>query len=85
MRDREYFLKEKVRKVLDETTTPLEQLELVDKLQRLGVSYHFESKIDNILTDFYHNNVRECGKEDLHATALKFRLLREHGFNVSEG
>nr|VDD58288.1 unnamed protein product [Brassica oleracea] len=84
VRDRD-FLKEKVRKVLDETTTPLEQLELVDKLQRLGVSYHFESKIDNILTDFYHNNVRECGKEDLHATALKFRLLREHGFNVSEG
>ncbi|XP_033134426.1 LOW QUALITY PROTEIN: beta-myrcene/(E)-beta-ocimene synthase 2, chloroplastic [Brassica rapa] len=84
VRDRD-FLKEKVRKVLDETATPLEQLELVDKLQRLGVSYHFESKIDNILTDFYRNNVRECGKEDLHATALKFRLLREHSFNVTEG
>ncbi|XP_056844369.1 1,8-cineole synthase 1, chloroplastic isoform X3 [Raphanus sativus] len=84
VRDRD-FLKEKVRKVLDETTTPLEQLELVDKLQRLGVSYHFESKIHKILTDFYHNSLRECGKENLHATALKFRLLREHGFNVSEG
>lgn len=84
MRDRD-FLKEKVRKVLDETTTPLEQLELVDKLQRLGVSYHFESKIHKILTDFYHNSLRECGKENLHATALKFRLLREHGFNVTEG
>lgn len=71
--------------MLDVTTTPLEQLELVDKLQRLGVSYHFESEIDKILRDFYHNNVRDCDKEDLHASALEFRLLREHGFNVSEG
>ncbi|CAH8332670.1 unnamed protein product [Eruca vesicaria subsp. sativa] len=79
------FLRGKVRKMLDETTTRLEKLELVDKLQKLGVSYHFECKIDKILADVYHNNVRDCGKEDLHATALEFRLLREHGFNVSEG
>ncbi|VVB10483.1 unnamed protein product [Arabis nemorensis] len=70
----------------DETKTHLEQLELIDELQKLGVSYHFEREIKNILVKIYHKNVREYEeKEDLHATTLKFRLLREHGFNVSEG
>lgn len=83
VRDRD-LLKRKVKKMLDDgTTTRLEQLELIDELQKLGVSYHFEPKIDDILADIYHKNVKECDKEDLHATALE--LLREHGFNVSEG
>ncbi|KFK32674.1 hypothetical protein AALP_AA6G274100 [Arabis alpina] len=89
VRDRN-LLKGKVRKMFDDETKThleqLEQLELIDKLQKLGVSYHFEQEIKNILMGIYHKDVREYNeKEDLHATALKFRLLREHGFNVSEG
>lgn len=84
------LLKENVRKMLnDERTTHLEQLELIDDLQKLGVSYHFEREIDNILTFTYHKdrrNFMEYDMEyDLHATALEFRLLRQHGFNVPEG
>ncbi|CAH8344013.1 unnamed protein product [Eruca vesicaria subsp. sativa] len=79
------FLRGKVRKILDDTTTHLGKLVLVDKLQKLGVSYHFEREIDDILAGFYHNNVIDRGNEDLYTTALEFRLLREHGFNVSEG
>lgn len=64
----------------------LEQLELIDDLHKLGVSYHFELTINNILTDFYQKIVWECNNEDdIRTTALEFRLLRQHGFNVSEG
>lgn len=85
------LLKETVRKMLDhERSTHLDQLELIDDLQKLGVSYHFEQEIDNMLTFTYHkldkSNFMEYDMEyDLHANALKFRLLRQHGFNVSEG
>ncbi|RID60136.1 hypothetical protein BRARA_F03315 [Brassica rapa] len=83
------LLKEKVRKMLGaETKSRLEQLELIDDLQKLGISYHFEVEINNILMDFHHKNGRgvwKCDKEeDLHATSLEFRLLRQHGFHVSE-
>ncbi|CAH8266734.1 unnamed protein product [Arabidopsis lyrata] len=82
-------LKKKVRMMLDvEKKSRLEQLELIDDLQKLGVSYHFELQINDTLTDFHLKNGRnvwKCDKEeDLHATALEFRLLRQHGFDVSE-
>ncbi|KAJ0232440.1 Terpene synthase [Hirschfeldia incana] len=84
------LMRETVRKMLEhESSTHLDQLELIDDLQKLGVSYHFEREIDNILTFTYHkldkSNFREYDMEyDLHANALKFRLLRQHGFNVTE-
>ncbi|KAF3487177.1 hypothetical protein F2Q69_00055780 [Brassica cretica] len=82
-------LKEKVRKMLGaETRSRLEQLELIDDLQKLGISYHFEVEINNILMEFHHQNGRSIRKydkeEDLHATSLEIRLLRQHGFHVSE-
>ncbi|KAL0792751.1 hypothetical protein Bca101_064128 [Brassica carinata] len=81
------LLKKKVRKMLDVDTksSRLEQLELIDDLEKLGVSHHFEVEINNILNDYNHKIVWKCDKEeDLHATALGFRLLRQHGFDVSE-
>ena len=83
-------LKEKVRKMLGaETRSRLEQLELIEDLQKLGISYHFEVEINNILMEFHHQNGRSIRKydkeEDLHATSLEIRLLRQHGFHVSEG
>lgn len=80
------MLKEKVRKMLnDEQKTYLDQLEFIDDLQKLGVSYHFEAEIDNILTSSYKKDRTNIQESDLHATALEFRLFRQHGFNVSEG
>ncbi|KAF8089993.1 hypothetical protein N665_0492s0005 [Sinapis alba] len=83
------LLKENVRKMLDdESTTHSEQLKLIDDLQKLGVSYHFEREIDNLLTISYQKDRRNFTEykmeKDLHDTALEFRLLRQHGFNVSE-
>lgn len=64
---------------------PLDQLVTIDLLQRLGVSYHFEDEIKSILDCRYKNYDRNnmWKVENLYATALEFRLLRQHGHNCS--
>ena len=66
---------------------PLKQLEFIDILQRLGISYHFENEIKDMLTMTYKNH---CENDDwkinnLYATSLEFRLLRQYGFNIQQG
>lgn len=65
----------------------MDQLELIDVLQRLGVASHFRLEIRNILDKVYNNKDRIIKRNinDLHATALEFRLLRQHGYDVSSG
>ncbi|KAF7822841.1 putative terpene synthase 2 [Senna tora] len=78
-------LKEKVgRLILEKAEHPSEKLELIDKIQRLGVSYHFESEIEEILEDIHtkHNNPSFDAK-DVHTISLCFRLLRQQGYNAS--
>ncbi|CAL9050391.1 unnamed protein product [Musa banksii] len=64
-----------------------DQLQLIDHLQQLGVAYHFKEDIKDALWTIYGSmeEVSMLLKDNLHATALMFRLLREHGFAVSEG
>ncbi|URD95203.1 Myrcene synthase, chloroplastic [Musa troglodytarum] len=64
-----------------------DQLQLIDHLQQLGVAYHFKEDIKDALGTIYGSmeQVNMLLKDNLHATALMFRLLREHGFAVSEG
>ncbi|XP_059313799.1 (-)-camphene/tricyclene synthase, chloroplastic-like [Lycium ferocissimum] len=64
-----------------EGSEELEKLELVDNLQRLGVSYHFNHEIMRILRSIHQNATPE---DSLYSTALKFRLLRQHGFDISQ-
>ncbi|KAK4572333.1 hypothetical protein RGQ29_030676 [Quercus rubra] len=64
------MLKEQVRMMPHKVVDPLGQLELIDILQRLGISYHFEGEIKRILEGL-NNNIDH---------ALKFRLLRQHGY-----
>ncbi|KAL2476856.1 (-)-alpha-terpineol synthase [Forsythia ovata] len=80
-------LKMQVKMMLHEAVEPLDQLELIDNLQRLGISYHFENEIKQILSVInrkYSKNDQDAKINDLYATALEFRLLRQHGFNVSQ-
>ena len=77
-------LKQEVRKMLSQVANPLDQLELIDDLQRLGVAYHFNIEIRNILESLYKNKDAIRSK-NLHATALEFRILRQHGYDVSSG
>ncbi|KAH9699983.1 Beta-myrcene/(E)-beta-ocimene synthase 2 [Citrus sinensis] len=57
---------------------PLHQLELIDNLHRLGVSYHFEDEIKRTLDRIHNKNTNKS----LYATALKFRILRQYGYNT---
>lgn len=75
-------LKQEVRKLLEVTTEPLARLELIDRFQRLGIGYHFEREIKNALEAI---SVKDMDEKDLYATALRFRLLRQHGFKVTSG
>lgn len=84
-------LKEEVRKMLVPTTEkPLTKVKLIDSIQRLGLCYHFEREIHEILNHI-HNNYVENGQimhsafQDLHSLALLFRLLRQQGYHISPG
>ncbi|KAK2989404.1 hypothetical protein RJ640_000379 [Escallonia rubra] len=72
--------------MLDKVEEPLDKLQLIDTLQRLGVSYHFEVEIKGILESIYNKKYGsdKWNKDDLYAIALEFRVLRQHGFNVPQ-
>ncbi|KAF8020236.1 hypothetical protein BT93_G0824 [Corymbia citriodora subsp. variegata] len=80
-------LKGEVRKMLTSAMdNPSEKLNLIDQIQRLGLAYHFEIEIDKELEQIHKSYFEfQCGNndDDLHTTALLFRLLRQQGYNVS--
>lgn len=72
------------------TETLTEKLGLIDAIQRLGLSYHFESEIDEILKEVHANppcfiNGDKDDDLNLCTVALWFRLLRQQGYSVSCG
>ncbi|KAL1349797.1 hypothetical protein HN51_026278 [Arachis hypogaea] len=75
-------LREEVRMMLCKVENHVYQLDLIDVLQRLGVAYHFKNEIRNLLDNIY-DMVDSKKKKDLHATALEYRLLRQHGYDIS--
>ncbi|MCD9559927.1 hypothetical protein HAX54_018304 [Datura stramonium] len=70
-------------------SSPVAQLELVDRIDKLGLSGYFEVETKKALENTimymksYYSRSKE--EEDLYATALCFRLLREHGYPASQG
>ncbi|EOY12592.1 Delta-cadinene synthase isozyme A, putative [Theobroma cacao] len=74
-------LKQEVQRML---TTPMDKpsqkLHLIDAVQRLGVAYHFEKEIEDALETI--NGDCNSDGNDIYITSLRFRLLREHGFDV---
>ncbi|KAF8670976.1 hypothetical protein HU200_050248 [Digitaria exilis] len=67
-----------------------ERLWVVDRLQRLGISRYFTSEIAECLDYAYRHWTqkglpvsRDCPLNDIDDTAMGFRLLRLHGYNVS--
>lgn len=79
-------LKVDVKRVFVQQVEPLARLEFIDTIKKLGLENFFEEEItealDTIMTD---KNNSPCVKGDLYATALCFRLLRQHGYGVSQG
>ncbi|PRQ20470.1 putative lyase [Rosa chinensis] len=79
-------LKEEVKSVLLMAPTS-QKLNLIDDIQRLGVSYHFENEIDQMLQKIHNSSYDDQENNDadkeLYTVALRFRLLRQTGFEVS--
>lgn len=79
-------LKEKVRfMLLSSMSSCDEKLNLIDIIERLGLSYHFSNEIEDQLQIIFSNKLENNGNGDLSIVALQFRLLRQHGFTVSSG
>ncbi|XP_043689739.1 (-)-germacrene D synthase-like [Telopea speciosissima] len=79
-------LKEEVRRmVVADSNESLKKLNLIDSLQRLGVAYHFEGEIEDVLEKIHEaGNGGFDGNDDgeLYTVALQFRLLRQQGYKV---
>ncbi|PHT30833.1 hypothetical protein CQW23_27170 [Capsicum baccatum] len=76
-------LKEQTKSMLLATGMKLaETLNLIDVIERLGIAYHFEKEIDEILDRICNENSNFEGdvyNEDLCTCTLQFRLLRQNG------
>ncbi|KAK8977895.1 hypothetical protein V6N11_000222 [Hibiscus sabdariffa] len=77
-------LKEEVRRMLvTNTDKPSQKVHEIDAVLRLGVAYHFQKEIEDALQIIYHHHCNYVQvDDDLRTTAVRFRLLREHGFHV---
>ncbi|XP_040989064.1 (-)-germacrene D synthase-like [Juglans microcarpa x Juglans regia] len=77
-------LKEEVQRMLmAPVDKPSQKLELIDAIQRLGASYHFESEIDSVLQEIHkREDELEISGHGLYTVALRFRLLRQQGYNI---
>ncbi|XP_021726185.1 (3S,6E)-nerolidol synthase 1-like [Chenopodium quinoa] len=63
----------------------IEELVIIDAIQRIGLEYYFRDEISAALEkhyNLYHSTIEE-GTDNLHDLALHFRLLRQHGYHVS--
>ncbi|XP_065871945.1 terpene synthase 5-like [Euphorbia lathyris] len=80
-------LKETVKDMLIQSTKDLiHNIEFIDLLCRLGVSYHFEMEIDeqlNFIFTHMVSSIVEQNDYNLHTSALIFRILRQHGLKMS--
>ncbi|XP_077239792.1 (-)-germacrene D synthase-like [Tasmannia lanceolata] len=75
-------LKEEVKRMLSSAKGSQQEIDLIDVLQRLGVAYRFEMEINEALHQLYESHTY-AADDDLYVVALRFRLLRQHVFNVS--
>jgi len=81
-------LKKEVRNMfnISKTEKPSEKVNLIDSICRLGVSYHYENEIDEVM-QYIHKSYVENGEitleDNLCTLSVLFRLLRQQGFHVS--
>ncbi|KAF5948760.1 hypothetical protein HYC85_014717 [Camellia sinensis] len=65
---------------------PSQKLNFIDAIQRLGVSYRFETEIEVALQhiyETYYDHHDDKANDDLYTIAFSFRLLRQQGHPVS--
>lgn len=93
MQEEEYRLqvqkaRDEVKSLFVETLEPVAKLELIDDVEKLGLIAYFQKEINGII-DSFQSFKDENGyvniESDLYGTSLCFRILRLHGFNISQG
>nr|XP_043615772.1 (E)-beta-ocimene synthase, chloroplastic-like [Erigeron canadensis] len=64
----------------------LQVLENIDDIERLGLGYRSQNDIRRALDRFISINGNNVGlaEDSLHAASLRFRILRQHGYDVSQ-
>ena len=78
-------LKEEIRLKLKNTAGNMcQQLKFIDAVQRLGLAYHFEIVIEQVLQHIRNSYLNGDDMEgDIYNVALQFQLLRQAGYNIS--
>ncbi|WCJ20845.1 (-)-germacrene D synthase [Euphorbia peplus] len=76
-------LKQEVTSMLTGCLTVPQTLEMIDAIQRLGIQYHFETEIADILRNMMDKTHIFSEDDDLYLISLKFRLFRQQGYNIS--
>ncbi|PKI33471.1 hypothetical protein CRG98_046138 [Punica granatum] len=70
-----------VRVIMNKKMEPLEKLELIDAIQRLGLEYHFKMEIEHSLKSLYESAAAAQHEyDDLYSAALRFRIFRQHHY-----
>ncbi|KAL8479702.1 hypothetical protein ACS0TY_026578 [Phlomoides rotata] len=78
-------LKNEVRSLLTAPESNMvDIMKLIDTVERLGISYHFNNEIEEKIQQFFNLNTNyEDEDYDLYTVALHFRLFRQHGYPIS--
>uniref|UniRef100_A0A0D9ZJ65 Terpene synthase N-terminal domain-containing protein n=1 Tax=Oryza glumipatula TaxID=40148 RepID=A0A0D9ZJ65_9ORYZ len=79
MQERAEKLKGDIRTLFGTCNDMSARMNLVDSIQHLGVVHLFQEQIQDALMSIHESEFRSSS---LHEVALRFRLLREHGFWV---
>jgi len=92
LEERIKILKEEVRKMLVPSSDEMvsTKIDYIDSIQRLGLSYHFEREVHDLLQQIHITYVRNgtimiTPNQDLRTLAILFRLLRQQGYRLSPG
>ncbi|KAJ3679565.1 hypothetical protein LUZ60_017576 [Juncus effusus] len=73
-------VKERLIKMILSKTDTCEVINLIDTVEHLGIGYHFEKEINCVMQNI---DISKFESDALHDVALRFRILRQHGFHVS--
>lgn len=78
-----------VKNIFIETEDLQAKLKLIDSIRKLGLTNHFEEDVkkslDTIASTHKSNTYSFIQKNDLYLTSLCFRVLRQQGYQVSQG
>ncbi|KAI3923142.1 hypothetical protein MKW98_018804 [Papaver atlanticum] len=78
-------LKDNIRGMFDRSSGLPYSLKLINTLQRLGLDYHFHNEIKSALDKIsIKGKDGHVSENDLTTKALKFRLFRQHGYEISQ-